>query len=79
MKVKLSRWGNSLAVRIPAQIAVEASLEEGVPLRIEYVDGALHLSLIETQPTLDQLIAGITKENSHREIESGSPVGEELW
>ncbi|MBI5329145.1 MAG: AbrB/MazE/SpoVT family DNA-binding domain-containing protein [Betaproteobacteria bacterium] len=29
MQITLSRWGNSLAVRIPAEIARNLSLEEG--------------------------------------------------
>ncbi|MBP6603726.1 MAG: AbrB/MazE/SpoVT family DNA-binding domain-containing protein [Verrucomicrobiales bacterium] len=79
MDVKLSRWGNSLAIRIPAQIANEAFLREGAPLRIEYSDGALHLSPVKRQPTLDELLEGITSENCHTEIDFGNPVGEESW
>jgi antitoxin component of MazEF toxin-antitoxin module len=44
MDVQLSKWGNSLAVRIPADYVKHAGLKEGDALRIAYaVDGGLSL------------------------------------
>ncbi len=33
----------------------------------------------EPMVTLDQLLAGITDEYLHDEIETGAPVGKEIW
>ena len=30
-------------------------------------------------PTLEDLLAGVTRENLHPEINTGVPVGEEMW
>ncbi len=80
MDTKLSRWGNSLAVRIPAQIASEAAVKEGVSLRIEFADGALHhLSPIISEPSLEEMVAAITDDNRHDEVDFGHAEGEESW
>ena len=34
---------------------------------------------IKRESTLDELIAGITPENRHDEIDWGPPVGKEIW
>ena len=79
MKVKLSRWGNSLAVRIPSGIASEASLRAGNLLSIEYADGALRLTPVKDLPDLDELIEQIHPSNVHEEADFGAPVGKEVW
>jgi antitoxin component of MazEF toxin-antitoxin module len=33
----------------------------------------------EQDSTLDQMLAGVTDENVHREVETGPPVGSEVW
>jgi antitoxin component of MazEF toxin-antitoxin module len=35
--------------------------------------------LPEQQPTLEELVARITDENRHPEVDWGEPVGEEIW
>jgi len=81
VNVKLSRWGNSLAIRIPSAIAKEASLREGNALSIEYEkrDGSLRLALVENAPSLDDLVSQITADNVHDEVDFGEPVGREAW
>jgi len=80
VKVKLSRWGNSLAVRIPSPIAEKAELHEGVSVDIEAVgDGVLRLTPLKHAPSIDELVAEITDENRHEEADWGSPVGNEAW
>jgi antitoxin MazE len=79
MRTRLSRWGNSLAIRIPATIASEASLHEGVTLSIEYSDGVLHLRPESKRLELDDLLKGISEENVHDEVDFGGPVGREVW
>ena len=77
MNVKLSRWGNSLAVRIPAGIAKEASLSEGDSLAIDAEDKGLRLNLVESKASLEELVEAISAENRHDEISWGEPVGAE--
>jgi antitoxin MazE len=80
VKVKLSKWGNSLAVRIPSSVAEEAELHEGVSVDIETIgDGGLRLTPLRSAPTIDELVEGITDENKHDETDWGEPVGNEVW
>ena len=77
MKVKLAKWGNSLAVRIPAPIAADASLRAGSIFEVTVAHGGLQLRPLEKLQTLDELLLGITPDNVHGEIYFGTPVGKE--
>jgi antitoxin MazE len=80
MQARIQKWGNSLALRIPKAFAVEAQLEEDALVEIALVEGQLVVKPVTAHEwTLDELLAGVTPHNIHREIEMGSPVGKELW
>lgn len=80
MKVSIQRWGNSLAVRIPKPIAVESDLAEGAMVDMKLVKGKVILiPLRDCKPTLEQLLAGVTEENMHGELDFGKPMGKEVW
>ena len=80
MKVKLSKWGNSLAVRIPSPIADEAELQEGSSVDIAAIpDGGIRLTPLRSSPTIEELVAEITDGNRHDEIDWGEPAGNEAW
>jgi antitoxin MazE len=79
MKVSIKKWGNSFAIRIPKTIAEDAHLENGSEVDISIANGRIVLNPIPTEKiTLDSLIAGITEENKHHEIDTGLPIGKEL-
>jgi antitoxin MazE len=76
----ISKWGNSLAVRIPAAIAKQASLAEGDCLKLTLdPDGAIVLRPTRRRYELSELIAQITPKNRHRETDWGSAQGQESW
>jgi antitoxin MazE len=79
MRARIQKWGNSLALRIPRAFAKEAHLEPNSEVEVSLVEGKLILVPVEPEPTLDDLLAGITEENIHREIETGPAVGREVW
>ena len=80
MQVRVSRWGNSLAVRIPKGFAADAGLKNDVPVELSVVDGKLVVAPVENRPaTLRQLLKGVNKRNLHREISFGVPQGDEVW
>ncbi len=79
MKTKIAKWGNSLAVRVPQPFAEEVGLEEGREVDLSLVDGKLVLSPSRDEWSLDRLVAGITKDNVHAEIDTGPPQGAEIW
>ena len=80
MQTRIQKWGNSLALRIPKAFAIEARLEEDAVVDIALVEGQIIIKLIAVHEwTLEELLAGVTRNNIHREIETGSKVGKELW
>jgi antitoxin MazE len=78
MKTRVQKWGNSLAVRIPAAMAHELSICDGTAVEVRLVDGELRLSPAGLpELDIDDLIAAITQENKHEAIDFGPPVGNE--
>jgi antitoxin MazE len=80
LKARIQKWGNSLALRIPKPLAEKASLRENSVVDVTVRSGKLLVVAIEEpQPTLEDLVAKITPRNWHAEIETGKPVGNEVW
>jgi antitoxin MazE len=76
----ISKWGNSLAVRIPLALAKQASLGEGDCVKIALDrDGAIVLRPARRKYALSDLVSRITRKNRHRETDWGRPEGEESW
>ena len=76
----ISRWGNSLAVRIPLALARQANLGEGDAVTMELDrDGAIVLRPAQQRYDLADLVARITAKNRHRETDWGRPEGQESW
>jgi antitoxin MazE len=80
MQTRIQKWGNSLALRIPKTFAIEAQLEEDAVVDIALIEGQIVIKPIAAHVwTLEELLAGVTPNNIHRESETGANVGKELW
>lgn len=80
MNVRLAKWGNSLAIRLPKPAADAAGIGEGDTLEIVIPSkGRVELSRNRRKPTLKELVSKITPENRHDETDWGSRVGREVW
>lgn len=80
MRTKVQKWGNSLALRIPRAFAQDAHLENDSLVEIRLVEGQIIITPVETPTwTLDELLAGINRKNIHHEVDTGSPLGHEVW
>jgi len=80
MESHVRKWGNSLALRIPKALAVEAGFSDGSRVEIEVDGDRLSVRAVRTEAhSLADLLAGVTRENKHGEIETGRPVGREVW
>lgn len=78
MKTTAQKWGNSMAVRVPKDIAEKAGIKVKDPIDIEVVDGNIVLTpQLQRKYRLDELVKGITKENLHDEVDFGGPLGRE--
>ena len=80
MITKIQKWGNSLGVRIPKTLAQEAAVEEGLPVNVTIEDGRLVVAPIRGgRLDLQELLAQITPDNLHGEVNFGKPTGREIW
>jgi len=80
MEVIVKKWGNSAAVRIPAAIMAAAhfGLNQAVDVREE--QGRIVIEPVRSKKyRLDELLAGISGNNLHQLIDTGEPVGREVW
>lgn len=80
MESHIRKWGNSLALRIPKALAVEAGITEGSLVELDLDGGGLSVRVVRTEGySLDDLLVGVTPQNRHSEIETGRSVGREVW
>ncbi len=80
MKVQIQKWGNSLALRIPKSFAIESKIEQGSTVEVSLESGKIIVfPVAEPEFPLDELLASVTVENLHGEIDTGASVGREAW
>lgn len=80
MQTKIKKWGNSLALRIPKSFALNAKLKQDVLVDLSIDKERIVITLIdEKEYSLDELLKGISESNLHGEIDTGAPVGKEIW
>ncbi len=77
MKSRVTRWGNSLGVRIPKSLAQESGLTEGTPIVFEVEDDAIIIR--RKRYSLEKLLSQVTPKNLHGETDIGPPVRREIW
>jgi antitoxin MazE len=76
----LDRWGNSLGLRLPKDVAEAAGLREGDRVRVEIENGAVTIRHTRPTYTLQELLVGMTPQSVHAEFEFGAAVGaERFW
>lgn len=80
MKTRIQKWGNSLALRIPKSFALETGLAQDALVDVALVEGKLVVTpLLTPLITLEALLARISDDNLHDELETGVAVGNEVW
>ena len=80
METRVKKWGNSLAIRIPKALAAEIGLDDNSPVELSLAEGRLIVSpLYQIGYSLEQLLAQVTEENVHRQVDTGPAVGGEVW
>ena len=81
METLLSRWGNSLGVRIPKVMAADAGLNAGDTVCITNSEGVIVIKKSRKNPKycLSDLVSQITDENRHAATDWGEPKGREIW
>ncbi len=83
MRVRVSKWGNSLAVRLPRPVTEDLRLEEGQAVDVEIENGAVRLTPIRQHkyPTLAEMVAEMERlgpENEPPSVDWGPDIGAEV-
>jgi antitoxin MazE len=78
VQVTLTKWGNSLGLRVPRDLAARLGLSEGARVDIEGSDdGRIIVTRSRRRFTLDELLAEMTPDREHP-LEDDRPAGAEL-
>lgn len=76
----MQKWGNSLALRIPKALANQVGLEANSSVNLTLRGEELVITPVSPpRLKLDDLLAQVTEDNLHREVDTGSAVGREMW
>jgi len=78
MEATVKKWGNSLGVRIPNLIVREFSLKDGSLVDINDRGKEIVIKPVQKNK-LSEMLSNINERNIHKEIETGGPVGKEIW
>lgn len=78
MQVHLSKWGNSLGLRIPKDVARQFHLAEGMQVDLRAEGERIVISVERPCYRLEQLVAGITPENMREAFYWGPDIGREV-
>lgn len=76
MMCVVSKWGNSLGVRIPRAMADQMDISEGEFVELTLEDNNIHIHKVYQ---LKNLLEQVKPDNLHSEIEINEPIGEETW
>ena len=76
---QVSKWGNSLGLRLPKSVAREAQLDEGDTVDVSVDNGTIVIRPSRPRYSLDELVRRITPKNRHDESDWGGSLGDEVW
>ena len=78
MQTQIQKWGNSLGVRIPKDIADRLCIKNGVMVNVEISDHNIIIAPVTSE--LDLLLNNITDANLHsEELKYDDILGNESW
>lgn len=80
MQTTVQKWGNSLAVRIPVSLTRETGINDGSSVDISVDDsGTIIIKPTTKKYVLSDLLKKINSSNLHYEVQTGDPIGNEVW
>lgn len=86
MVATLQKWGNSHGIRVPKQLLTDLDIKVNDKLNIEVENDKMIIKKEKTHKTLKERLEDFYKKPISRikkieveEIDTGSPVGDEIW
>ena len=78
MQVHVARWGNSLGLRIPKDIARRVGLREGAQVDVEVEGDRIVVSPARPRYVLAELLKGMTPQAMREAFDWGPDKGREI-
>jgi antitoxin MazE len=78
VQVQVTRWGNSLGVRLPKDLARGLGIGEGSRVEMRAERDRIVISVARPVYTLDELLVGMTPEAMHEAFDWGEDRGREI-
>ncbi|ROL62444.1 AbrB/MazE/SpoVT family DNA-binding domain-containing protein [Bacteroidetes/Chlorobi group bacterium ChocPot_Mid] len=80
METISKKWGNSLGIRLPKVMAEHLNINDGSLLELRLEKDYIKIIPIKKQKIkLKDLLSMVNKNNIHNDIETGPPIGNEVW
>ena len=76
VRIRLTKWGNSLGIRLPKVFALQVGMKIGEEVDVEMRKNMIVVSPVET---LESLLDRVTHDSLHSETDTGKPQGREVW
>ncbi|HVZ36542.1 MAG TPA: AbrB/MazE/SpoVT family DNA-binding domain-containing protein [Polyangiaceae bacterium] len=77
MRAQITRWGNSLGLRVPKEIATQVGLKPGSRVEIAAEDGRIVVTVARPAYALEDLLKGMTPGAMHAAYDWGPELGRE--
>ena len=77
MQVQVTRWGNSLGLRIPKHVAAQIGLREGARVEVEADGDRLIVTTARPRYALADLLENVTPEAMREAFDWGPDLGRE--
>jgi antitoxin MazE len=77
MQVQLSKWGNSLGLRLPRALADQIGAREGGRVNIVADGGRLIIEAVASRPMLEELLVNMTPDAMREVFDWGDDAGRE--
>jgi antitoxin MazE len=80
MKARVSKWGNSLAIRLPKAAVASLQVREGEPVDLVIEGDTLLIRANRPHYTLEQLVAAMQPEDQPEIVDDvrSPPMGDEV-
>lgn len=79
MQTIVRKWGNSLALRLPQNVAADLNIVEGATVSLVIEDHSLVVKPARKRYRLADLLAQMEPKMQRPESDWGKPEGDEVW
>jgi len=78
MQVLVSKWGNSLGLRLPKTLAAEIGVSDGQKVEVRAEGGRIIVEPVRKTYSLEQMMENVTPEAMREAWDWGPDVGREI-